>query len=135
MSILNLAIQNVAVCRVGTDDLTEQKLHSCNSMADIGKAATSDPPFKKTWGESLKPIMEQLCSRFNRLSLKGKLISSEEWAEEPEIDTFSHHMHKVDASVDLNHLTKKDVDKNTHLKVFHYSHQNSPLFFSDSEVW
>ena len=67
MSLLNLATQNVAVARKPSE-LIVKKLHSCNTMADIRKLATTVPYLKTAWADSLKDVMDLLESWFERLS-------------------------------------------------------------------
>ena len=59
---------------------------------------------KRAWAASLKNMMEVLESQFQQLSLKGQPVSTEEVAEDAEIDTFSRHIIKVNPTIDLYHL-------------------------------
>ena len=124
MSLLNLGIQNVAIARTPTEQM-EGTLHSCNSMSDIRKAATTQPALKHAWGQSLKPVLDILNGRFARLSLKGRPVCTEEYAEDAEIDAVMRHIHRIDRTVDLDHLQQKDIEKCDKLKKFLESHTRS----------
>ena len=47
MSLLNLALQNVAISCESSTDAVETKLRSCNSMADIRKMPSTHPEIEK----------------------------------------------------------------------------------------
>ena len=109
MPLLNLAIQSVAMSRMPTEQM-EGPLRSCNSTADIGKVAATQPALKHAWGQSLKPVIDILNRRFERLSLKGRPVCTEKHAEDSEIDVVTHHIYRIDP-VDCDHLQQKDIDK------------------------
>ena len=76
MSILNLALQNVATERSkGNDDL-EKEIKSCNSMQQIQdkNEKVDSGMVKEEWEKSVRPVQQIISDRFSRLSLKrGKL--------------------------------------------------------------
>ena len=127
--VLNLAIQNVAIAREPSD-MIDGKLQSCSTMAEIRKLASTVPFLKKAWGDSLKSVMEVLESRFERLSLKGMPICTEESADEDEIDDFSQVIKVlVDPTIDLSNLQKKDVVNYKDLLTFLETHTRSRHYF------
>ena len=105
MSIINLALQNIAIAREKTENM-EGFLHL---MQDIRKAASVQQALKHEWQKSPRSIMELVNDRFERLSLKGKQIFTEEYAKDIEIDALIHLIQRIDHTVDCDHLQQKDV--------------------------
>ena len=125
MSLLNLALQNVALSRESSTDTVEAKPRSCNSMADIRKLPGTHPEIENAWRDSVQPIIQLINSQFQRLSLKGKPVQSGESTLKAEIDVMSALIFTVDSSVDHSNLRKKDIEKNVQLTQFLATHTGS----------
>src|SRR5947199_10789317 len=76
MSILNLALQNVALKRDKMSDEAELAFEKLNITKDIWKAATENPELKKELINSIDSIQRFLDNRTSRLSLHDQKFRS-----------------------------------------------------------
>jgi hypothetical protein len=72
MSILNLALQTIAIERQKMCDEMEHIMKSLNTMASIRKAAEKNVSFQTALTDSLESVKNSLNTLFARLSLKEK---------------------------------------------------------------
>lgn len=76
ISILNLALQEVALMRKEMSPKFEAAIHSCKSVKDIPTACANHPGPKEAIVMSIKPVKVLLESLFGQAGIKGKAISS-----------------------------------------------------------
>lgn len=71
MSILNIALQNVALERESCPPNIEQLLKRAQSMADIREVSSKNAEVAEAWTATIQPVRDILNGRFERLKLKG----------------------------------------------------------------
>ena len=72
MSLLNLALNGVALERSEMSANKELVMRRCNSMADIREEASKNSAKKEAFVSSTKSVIDLVASRFNRLRLKDE---------------------------------------------------------------
>lgn len=91
MSVLNLALQNVSLCRENLPDLEEQ-LKGCNSMGAIRQKAKQYQggiqAFQDMLHKSLKKTIDLIGGRMQRLQWKGKDIEVYQAGDWDDISAF-----------------------------------------------
>lgn len=106
MSILNLALQNVALERKESTEKMNKVLKSCNSMADVRNLAEKTPEVKTAWIESVEPVASVLRNRFLRLKLKDDPVKALDPVSDQEIDILKRHLRELFPNLDLKKLQK-----------------------------
>lgn len=127
MSILNLALQGVSTRRQECGSI----LSSCESMADIRKAAESKPELRTAVQECLKPVITAVEERFFRLHLKDRRFKKGEVASDDEVECLWSFASVIDNQLSIENTTKKEVMKaksflefvDKHCRQRHYSFQ------------
>ena len=127
MSILNLALQGVSTRRQECGSI----LSSCESMADIRKAAESKPELRTAVQECLKPVITEIEERFSRLHLKDRRFKKGEVASDDEVECLWSFASVIDNQLSMENTTKKEVMKaksflefvDKHCRQRHYSFQ------------
>lgn len=109
MSILNLALQNVALERKET--MHETQLKNCNSMAAIRTLAWTNEEIKTSWIESVEPPAALLRNRFLRLKLKDDPVKVMDPVSDQEIDTLKRHLRELFPELNLEKLQKVHTSK------------------------
>lgn len=105
-SILNLALQNVALeCEEMTPEL-ELKQRRISSLVDARKLATRYPEFKTGLIKSVEPVLKLLESRFAKLKLKEEQFKTNKPASDEDITTFFDMLKNIlDNDLDATKLT------------------------------
>lgn len=110
MSILNLALQNVALTREECNANTEQILRSANTMADVRTKASKVSSLKQEWLNSVKPIVYVLNKRTEQLSLKGDPFIVKEPGDDDGILLFQEQVRMVvDEEIQIGQYQQKHV--------------------------
>ena len=68
------------------DEATENLLKKCNSANEIRAAANQNPHHREKWVEKVKPLREQVASRFQRVKLKEEPVTVIESATDEDMD-------------------------------------------------
>lgn len=74
MSILNLALQHVALAREKMTDEFEKALKNKSSLSAVRKNAERSNAFKEALIASMDPVIALLKNRFGRMKLKGESL-------------------------------------------------------------
>ena len=110
MSVLNLALQNVALmreeCRPGEIETT---IKGANTMAEIRKKAERVNGLKDSWLQSIGPIIELLDERTKRLSLKNKQFQCQTASTDDEVKQFEEQVLALDNSIVLGQYQEKHL--------------------------
>lgn len=129
MSILNLALQNVALERRVTESEMEKLAQKASSMGDLREVG--NPEFKQAFLDSMQPVIHLLNQRFSRMKLKGEKFVTHSAATESQILAYFSEIHQIDPTLSLGKLTQSDLKKSSswnafvkqHCKCSHYSFQ------------
>lgn len=138
MSLLNLALQNVALCREQMDDAKEYRVKSLNSLKAVRAASSKDPALKQALLESLEPVQQILKERFSRLKRNGEQVCVHSPATEESIQQLAEMLSVIDESLDITNLSSVKMTRHPLLKKFfdthcharHYSFQVCLLLLS-----
>ena len=84
MSCLNLALQNVTLCRESTG--FEMRMKSLTSLTKLRKAADRDPRLKDAYAASVQPVLEILKERFKKLRWQEGEVTVHVSAQQESID-------------------------------------------------
>ena len=76
MSILNLALQNVALQRESMPEEFEKCASDVSSLSELRNLASSKPEFKAAYLQSMQPVIDLLNGRFTRMKLKDSPLST-----------------------------------------------------------
>ncbi|VDI69131.1 Hypothetical predicted protein [Mytilus galloprovincialis] len=106
MSILNLALQNVALERKESTEEMKKILKNCNSMAAVRSLAEKTPEVKTAWIESIEPVASLLRNRFLRLKLKDDPVKAMDPVRDDEIDIMKRHLRALFPDLNLTKLQK-----------------------------
>ncbi|XP_045162284.2 uncharacterized protein LOC123527081 [Mercenaria mercenaria] len=71
MSILNLALQHVSLCREEMNEQSEKSLKGKSSLGALRNLADIKPGFKEAFKGSIGPVIKTVSDRFSRMKLKG----------------------------------------------------------------
>jgi len=111
MSILNLALQNVALERKESTEEMNKVLKNCNSMAAVRSFAEKTPEVKTAWIESVEQVASLLRNRFLRLKLKDDPVKTLDPVSDQEIDILKRHLHELFPDLNLTKLQKVHTSK------------------------
>ena len=135
MSLLNLALQNVALERSPTSADIEKILSDCKSMGDIRDACSSNSSFKEAYSLSMKPVIELLKCRFSRMKLKESALEASCGVSKSDIEELFQEINIIDSTLVMQKLNRKDCDKASEWKLFISIHCKISLFISSQEVF
>ena len=107
MSILNLALQHVALARSEMDKKFESKAKNKSSLTALRNLATYDPQFKEAFAQSIGDVRDLVNDRFSRMRLKEEAIRVYKGAKEEDIDG--------DIRI-VNAFTRSDINKENNTK-------------------
>ena len=110
MSILNLALQNISLCRPAMTEELENMYMRCKSLADVRRVGKDHPEFRKAWLDVHEQLLEIVREMFSHLNLKGKPFETFTVAQERELLIFKE-IKRVDPNFDMS---KKKIE---HTKV------------------
>ena len=86
MSILNLALQHVALARSEMEKKYESKAKNKSSLTALRNLALYDPEFKEAFAQSMGDVRDLVNDRFSRMHLKEEPVITYKGASEEEID-------------------------------------------------
>lgn len=118
MSLLNLALQNVALCRDEMDGTREFRMKSLNSLKAVRAACDRDPFLKDALTDSLAPVLQLLKERFSRLKRNDNPVIVQDAAADEAISTMAETLLVIDDTLDCAELSKLKVAKHPRLKSF-----------------
>ena len=128
MSLLNLALQNVALARTPMTDDFEALIKNKSTMTDVRLMAKRNENLKPQYEKSIEPVVNLINDRFGRMSLKENKVSTKLPATDAQITSLFDIINLIDASVDINKLRHADLLKNTDLHSFISSHCYSTTY-------
>lgn len=132
MSILNIALQGVALERGKMTEALEKVMSNCNSMADVRSASTRCVELKDAFSDSMQPVLSLMCERFGRIQLKEEpIIPRVATASEKDLADMFSMLHTICPSLNPGMTTKKVLDRladlqeflKTHSRIRHYCFQ------------
>ena len=131
MSLLNLALQNVALSREQMDPAYELKMKSLTNLKKLRLASAGDPTLKESLVNSLTPVLQVLKERFSRLKRKEEPVKVHEAATDEEVQDMAQTLYVIDDTIDCSALADVKVADHPRLKDFmerhcrcrHYSFQ------------
>lgn len=118
MSLLNIAFQNTALSREECNSHVEQSLKSCSGMNDIRKKAEQVDGLKDQWKESVKPMINMLEQRAQRVELKGKPFHVYPAAESDEVEMAEAQVTLIDPAIDVGKYQQTHMSNAVHYKQF-----------------
>ena len=142
MSLLNIRLHGVALDRSQMKPENEDLLKSCNSMAAIREAASSNPSLKTAFVDSAQSAIDLVVSRFNRLSLKDEPITAmSSSVDDDELDCMFSFAKLIDCDLVRDKNTKKELAVlkrynkflQTHTVAHHYIFQIKKCGQTDCE--
>ncbi len=124
MSILNLALQNVALQR----ESMPEELEKCVNSRGL---VSSKPEFKAAYLKSMQPVIDLLNDQFARTKLKESTFRTFTGANESDIQQMFDEVLQIDNTLQIDKLVKKELKKAVdwqsfvakHCKFPHYSFQ------------
>ena len=131
MSILNLALQNVALQRESMSEEFEKYASDVSTLSELRSTASSKPDFKTAYLSSMQPVIDLVSGRFARMKLKGPSFNTYAGASESDINRMFEQILQIDRSIERDKLVKKELQKasdwksfvDKHCKYSHYSFQ------------
>lgn len=103
MSVLNIALQNVAIMRVPMSEGVESVLKSCGTMDAIRK---KEQQVGEEWGKSVQPTIDTLAGRFARCSLKDVPFIIQPPTTQAQIKSVIDTMLQIDPNLEAHKLQK-----------------------------
>lgn len=123
MSLLNLALQGIALERSPMAAEYEDLLKSCSSMAEIRETAAKTPSLQSAYVNSVQPCIDLIVSRFNRLSLKEERVCAmSSCADDDDLDCLFSFAKLIDSDLTRDMTTKKELILRTKYQEFLRTH-------------
>ena len=123
MSLLNLAMQGVALERKKVGDSVEKILQSCNSMSDIRAAAVKNKEVEEAYIDSIQPVLTLLCERFSRVKLKEEpMVARCTTASDEQLTELFAELHTIDPALMQDLTQKKTLEIKADLQAFLKTH-------------
>ncbi|CAB4491167.1 unnamed protein product [Rhizophagus irregularis] len=122
MSILNLALQGVALKREDMSGLSEQAFEKLKTLSEIREGANSNSHLKEELIKSIKITQEFLENRTSRLSLHDLKFKIASPAIETEIDSLFESILTAESQLTINDTTLVELRKFHKLKEFIDTH-------------
>ena len=122
MSILNLALQNVSLERKLMDEESEKLVKNDNSVKAVRETIKGHPEMQQKIDESLKPVLDLLNNRFQRMKLKERQFRAADVATEAEMESVFDEVKTIDASLQQDCLQKKGLKKAKDFQNFMDAH-------------
>ena len=131
MSILNLALQNVALQREPMPDDLEKCVSDVSTLSDLRGVASKKPEFRAAYLKSMQSVIDLLNGRFSRMKLKESLLTTYPGASDRDIEELFAEILQIDGTLQADKLVKKELKKADkwqsfvakHCKCSHYSFQ------------
>ena len=122
MSILNLALQNVALHRESMPEELEKCASDVSTLSELRGLASSKPEFKAAYLRSMQPVIDLLNNRFTRTKLKESPLSTYTGANESEIQEMFDEVLQIDTTLQADKLVQKELKKAEGWKLFVTKH-------------
>ena len=122
MSTLNLALQNVSLCRKEMSASNEQLIRNKSTIKDVREVISHNEGLKEELRDSIQAPMIAISARIKALTLKGEKFSIHIPASDSEIDQFFDYAHFIEPNLDRGHLRKADMKDAPALKKFMNNH-------------
>ena len=130
MSLLNIALQNVALARTEMSDILESRVKSLSNMKQIRNAINKNDKLKEELSKSVQPAVQILFERFSRLKWKDQQVQVHQAASSQQTEDFLKVFDAIDEPADKLHVhptfQQNPGLKNflqTHCRVRHYMFQ------------
>jgi hypothetical protein len=85
MSILNLALQHVALDRNEMEEKYEQMVKNLSSLTAVRNQARLKDGLKEAFKKSMEPVVHLVNKRFSQMSLKGNPVKTLKGVSDEEI--------------------------------------------------
>ena len=118
MSIVNIALQNVALERTQSTEEVEKVLTSCSGIQDIRKKEN----IKQSWDQSLTEVKDVMQTRLSRCILKEKPFLLLAPALDEDIDKVWQTVTEIDPSVEKTKLQKQHLQGKRRYQDFKKEH-------------
>ena len=123
MSLLNIALQGVALERSPMTAEYEDLLKSCSSMAEIRESAAKNPSLQSAYVNSVQPCIDLIASRFNRLSLKEEPVCAmSSCVDDDDLDCLFSFAKLIDSDLTRDMTNKKELILRTKYQEFLRTH-------------
>ncbi|XP_053405192.1 uncharacterized protein LOC123536040 [Mercenaria mercenaria] len=120
MALLNLGLQNSALCRTEMSEGFEMQAKRLNSLASIRNYAEKNKVFKEAYKDSMVGPCSVVSDRFKRLSLKGESVKVHRPAEKEEIEALCEMIKIIDETFPLEKIN--DYQSSAAVKDFLEKH-------------
>ncbi|XP_046341796.2 uncharacterized protein LOC124122725 [Haliotis rufescens] len=118
-SVLNLALQNVSLERERMTEDLEMKMKRVSTLKTARDIASRYPAFKEGLTAAVLPVLKLLEERFSQLKVKGDAVIINSAANNESVENFFGILKDhIDDKLDMNKLTKKDLEKSDKLNDF-----------------
>ena len=122
MSTLNLALQNVSLCRKEMSESNEQLIRNKSTMKEVREVITRREDLGKELQDSMAAPMIALSARIQALTLKDEKFSIHTPASDSDINQFFDYARFIEPKLNQDHLRKADLKDASALKKFMDSH-------------
>ena len=124
MSILNLALQNVALERELMDVGFENLIRNKTNMKDVREKAKRNELLESKYVKAMESPISIVTERFESMSLKEEKVKTYKAASKESIETMSHLLQKFDPDVEPFMSTKSSLSKASAYQDFFKLHCN-----------
>ncbi|XP_055999413.1 uncharacterized protein LOC130048586 [Ostrea edulis] len=114
MSILNIALQNTALCRTAMSEGRELQAKRLTSLASIRRYAEKNPDFKTDYIDSIQEPITIISERFQKLKLKGKPAHVHSAATDGEIKDLLEIIHVLDQDYKTEDISNFEKSRMVH---------------------
>lgn len=114
MSILNIALQNTALCRTAMSDVRELQAKRLTSLAAIRRYSEKNPDFKTDYIDSIREPITIISERFKKLKLKGQPAQVHTAATDEEIKDLLDIIHVLDQDYKTEEMANFERSKTVH---------------------
>ncbi|CAB4396988.1 unnamed protein product [Rhizophagus irregularis] len=125
ISILNLALQNVALKRDKISDEAEFIFEKLNIMKEIREAALDNLELRKELTNSIDSIQRFLDNRTSHLSLHNQNFKSDLPAKDEDMKYFFEAIHDIESEISAEDTTAQDLKKHLNIQQFLKTHCQS----------
>ncbi|ESP00199.1 hypothetical protein LOTGIDRAFT_173358 [Lottia gigantea] len=119
MSILNVALQNVAIERSNCSEEVEKALKSCNTVESIRK---KEAFIKEEWKQSMAPVTQVIAERMQRCSLKERTFVVYPPSSPEDINKVWQTAISIDNQLEVGKLQQQQVKNKKQYEAFKEKH-------------
>ena len=129
MSLLNIALQNVAYARPPMTNILESQMKSLNTLKALRRAFVRNPVLKNQFKESMHSCVQSVKDRFAVLERNEEKVKVHDAATDDEISMMTDLIKAVDDTVDFDKLSSSKetsalrVFMRQHCRVRQYTYQ------------